>query len=220
MFFTTELMSMNTKIFAVLFGTLISYPLVSNAQQSLASHLDMDVYNAFNSDHYELFENSIDLGGNPMERLEKSRYGWVMCASTEKGKERYLEYLLRNKFDANFRQLEIASRISTPLLCAINFGNFDAVKSLVDFGADPTIKHCHPCTTNADTSAVWMAIISSKYEIANWLYANTDMSSSKTLELVKLLEKFPFPRSSPENQYRNKLIERLHANGYEVQETR
>lgn len=208
--------SMKRKAIAILLGLSIFYPVITNAQTEFSESLSRKTYDAFNSDQFESFARSIDLGGNPMERFEKTRNGWVMCASTEAGKGRYLQYLLKNKFDVNFRQYDIAARVSTPLLCAINFGNIDAVKSLVAHGADPTLRHCQPCSTNADTSAVWMAIISSKYEIADWLYVNANLSSSKTSEIVKLIEMFPFPRSSPEYQYRENLIEKLLANGYEI----
>lgn len=209
---------MNTKILTALIGMYTFSPVMSNAQTDLADPLDRKIYSAFNTDQFDLFASSVNLGGNPMRRFENSRYGWIMCASTEKGKERYLQYLIDKKFDTNFRQREIASKISTPLLCAINFGNIDAVKSLVANGADPTAMHCDPCTTNANTSAVWMAIISSKYEIAEWLYVNANLSVNQTFEIIGLIEKFPFPSSSPENHYRIKLIERLLENGYEVQE--
>lgn len=209
---------MNTKILTAVVGMYICFPVMGNTKTDIDDPLDRKIYSAFNSDHFELFANSVHLGGNPMRNFEKTRYGWVMCASTERGKERYLQYLLDKKFDTNFRQREIASRISTPLLCAINFGNIDAVKSLVANGADPAVRHCDPCTTNADTSAVWMAIISSKYEIAEWLYVNAKLSVSKTLEIIELIEKFPFPSSSPENHYRMRLIEKLQENGFEVQE--
>lgn len=207
---------MKIDILVLIIILTVFIPKVGFSRDIAASPKDIEVYNAFNTDNFDAFAKGLDLGGDPMEWFGNDRSGWVMCASTEEGRENYLRLLLEKEYDSNFRQLDVASRISTPLLCAISYGNIVAVKSLVTNGADPTLKHCHQCSTDVDTSSVWMAVISSKYEIADWLFLNADLSESKVKALVDLLEKYPFPTSSPENIYRLGLIKNIKAAGFDV----
>lgn len=186
------------------------------AREVSADVEDWFLYDSFNDNNYQDFKKGISDGGDPMEWFENSRKGWVMCSSTEKGKSAYLVYLLENKFDPNYRQKNVSARVSSPLLCAISFGNLEAVKILYNYGAEPSLKHCFICSTAVDTSAIWMSVISGKYDIADWLYINTKLSVDKTNAVIDLIEKFPFPSSSPQSVYRNNLIASIRANGFDL----
>ena len=151
-----------------------------------------------------------------MAWLDNSQFGWVMCAATEVGREDFLRLLIDRGHDVNYRQVDISTAISLPLTCAVRFGNLEALKLLVEAGADASVKPCASCPGRKPMSVMSEAVIVGKYELAVWLFDKAEYTNEQLENDVRMIERFPVNESSPQNEYRLKLAELLRQKGYEV----
>lgn len=181
-----------------------------------ATPIDHALRDSLLDNNYDLFIENLAAGGDPTEWFENSEQGWVMCAATDIGREEYLRLIIDAGFDINFRQSDVASHLSSALLCALSYKNLSAIKNLIKAGADPTIKVCLVCDTRIATSLLSMTALSSNYDIAIWLFENTEYRPEQIQAVVSFIETSPFPSEVPQNINRLKLAELLREQGYEV----
>ncbi|MGQ7848430.1 ankyrin repeat domain-containing protein [Granulosicoccus sp. 3-233] len=171
------------------------------------SLLDMD---------YESFKSHLSNGADPTAWLDDSQFGWVMCAATESGREEYLKLLIESGNDVNFRQTDISSAISLPLTCAVRFGNLNALKLLVDAGAQPERTPCDACVNRKPMSVMSEAILVRKYELADWLFNKGNYTDAQLRTDASILQRQKVNESSAQNIHRLTLAEKLRESGYEV----
>lgn len=162
------------------------------------------------------FNHYLEVGADPTEWLDDSQYGWVMCASTESGKEEFLESLISHGFDVNFRQSHIGSAISMPLTCAIRFRNLNAIKILIDHGADPSLSTCPTCRVKEYPTSLSLAVMVRKYELAVYLLNKARYHEEELKSIVRILERSAVDETSAWNKYRLELADMLREKGYEV----
>jgi len=181
-----------------------------------ATEIDFQLRSALEENDYEAFEHFLADGANPMAWLDDSQFGWVMCAATEVGREEFLRLLIDKGYDVNYRQVDISTAISLPLTCAVRFGNLEALKLLVEAGADAAVKPCASCLNRKPRSVMSAAVIVGKYDLAVWLFDKANYSNEQLETDIRMIERFPVNEYSRQNDYRLELAELLRQRGYEV----
>lgn len=181
-----------------------------------ASQNDIDLRDALFAENLDDFGQLLRSGADPTEWLENSHNGWIFCAATDKGREPFLREIIRNGYDVDFFRSDVSTDISRPLLCAIRFDNLNALRILIDAGANPAVKICEECTSRITRSIVSEAMLVRRYDLAKWLLDKGNYSEKQLNTMVLLLEDFPVDESSPINKDRLELVEALRRMGIEV----
>ncbi|NND73300.1 MAG: hypothetical protein HKN43_17125 [Rhodothermales bacterium] len=185
-------------------------------REIVADEVDFALRDALIESDYDSFNRMLSLGADPTEWLDNSQYGWVMCAATEVGRERFLKLLIEKGYDINFRQSDISTAISLPLTCAVRFRNLNALEMLINSGADPTVKPCDDCSSRSPMSVMSEAILVGKYELAVWLFDKATYSQEQLATDISMLETQKVDESAAGNFYRLMLADLFREKGYEV----
>ncbi len=183
---------------------------------SSASEYDVSLRERLLANDLGGFKRFLDQGAEPLEWLDDSQYGWVLCASTERGKEGFLEVLIGRGYDVNHRQSNIGSAISLPINCAIRFRNLEAIRLLMEAGADPSLSTCPTCRIKEYPTSLSLSVMVRKYEIAVYLLDKSQYPEEELESIVSMLESSPVNEASKWNDYRLELAELLRQRGYEV----
>jgi len=182
-----------------------------------ATIADIALRQAMRNSEFEEFIHQLSAGGDPSVWFDNTDKGWAFCASTEIGKEEYLKQIIAFGHDVSFRRDAIASNVSTPLFCALFSRNLEAVKILIEAGANPRARVCDTCERQIPTSALSLATINSSYDIAIWLIKNTEYREDQLQLVIRHLESSPFPIQSPQYLNRRQFVRELENKGYQVQ---
>ena len=193
-----------------------AYSKESNESDLLERRIDKDLRTALDEKDINKFEELLASGADPTKWFGDTQAGWVMCSATLSGKEQYLEKLLQFGFDPNFRQSNITSELSIPLGCAIRSDNLEAIKILVEAGADLSKNVCRECSMEYQTSLLSEAVLVNKFDLALWIYENGAFSKAQMETVKRLIEFLPFPKNSPEFENRENLIESMKLQGLPV----
>ncbi|ASJ74305.1 ankyrin repeat domain-containing protein [Granulosicoccus antarcticus] len=164
----------------------------------------------------EDFDRHLSLGASPVEWLDDSQEGWVLCAVTAEGREQFLRLLIDKEYDVNYHQIDISSSISLPLACALRFENTKALGILLDAGADPTIAPSIKFPDSAPRSVMSLAIMIGRYDLALLLFDKGNYTGDQLKSDISMLERFPVDESAPGNVYRLKLADKFRERGFQI----
>ena len=161
----------------------------------------------------------LDEGADPNAVLGPEREEKALCVATSKGNARVLDLMLAAGADADalYERRDILS--ANPLSCAISYENLDAVKTLVEAGADPMRDLCPSCPTDFATRVIFKASSPQTYDIAWYLINTTTLTEGEIRAVAHSISRYLIPKHDPTLDERALIVDWLRARGLGVEPT-
>ncbi|MEE9321328.1 MAG: hypothetical protein V3U76_12840 [Granulosicoccus sp.] len=121
---------------------------------------DAELLRAIHRDDLDAVIRELGKGGNPNKIYGQREYMWSMCLATDSDREQILELLLAHGGDPNLVNPNKKSLFSSPITCAVGFGNALATKTLLSSGANPARNTCANCPYHESPLAVAVSSMS------------------------------------------------------------
>lgn len=197
-------------------GSLSSHAREIPVVEVTATEIDYALRDALLAENFQGFSDQLALGGDPTAWFENSREGWVLCAATQSGREKYLQLLIDSDSDINYLQSNINTLLTLPLGCAVTFDNIRAMEMLIAAGANPALQTCLKCGDRFPMSILAEAVIVRKYDLAVWLVDKGDYSDEQVASVIYMIEKSPVDESATINEARLELVQRIRDLGFKI----
>jgi len=175
---------------------------------------DLALLQALKDDKLGKFKKLLKSGANP--NVVFGQKDWVMGLATEEGKMAYLKLAITHSGDANLNNPY--SSYNRPIFLAILNNNDEAIKYLIEKGADLDARHCSKCAEAVQYSPASMAATFNEYALVYYIIEKKGrLTPLETKQLIFKIENGLIDLKSEANQWRIKVVNYLRAKGHTVE---
>lgn len=195
----------------IILALCVSGPCLSREALSI----DLQLLKTLKNNEITAYKELLEVGANPNSIDGAGEDEWVMCLSAQHDDIRYLELALKFKGNPVLVNDGAVGWWSTPLNCAANEGNTEAVRLLMKAGASPNRPNCWNCEWNAESpyhSAILLANYSTLYEMLK-----LEPIEPQYVPPVKLIiEEYRLDPKGEKFKWRARVAQHLRDLGYEI----
>ena len=174
---------------------------------------DVALLRALKNNNLTKFEKLLKSGANP--NIVFSREDWVMGLATQTNKLAFLKLAIAHGGEVDLINPYDSS--NRPISHALLNGNDEAVKYLVEIGADLNLRDCPKCAEDLQYSPVISAAAFNEYALVYYMIEKKGGLTPLEIKQLSLkIENELIDINSDANQWRMKVVEYLRARGHEV----
>ncbi len=165
------------------------------------------------------FKSALANGYDVNGFVEGRSRDWLMCDVTRPDRIAFLKHAVSKGGDVDLIKPGISQAFSSPLMCAISFGNKEAFDYLLANGADPNIIVCPKCESKHRDLPITTALYRSQFQMAFELIEKTNITTNELETMRGRLEDsryLPDVGKVSQEPYRLKLAEYLESKGFEL----
>ena len=194
----------------LILGTAV---LAINYYSGIAKEQGTALLKALKKGELAKFKKLLESGANPNSVF--GRNDWVMGMTTEKGKIAYLKLAVEHGGDVNLNNPH--SSYNRPIFSALLNNNDEAVKYLIEKGADLETRHCPKCAIDLQYSPASMAAGFNEYALVSYMIKKKGgLNPLETKQIIFVIEHHLIVIKSEANQWRMKVAEYLRSQGHTV----
>jgi len=200
----------------LLMGILIlgGVVLAKNQYMEIDKERDQALLQALKDDELGEFKKLLKPGANPNAVF--GREDWVMGMATQKDKMAYLKLAIEHGGDANLDNP--FNSYNKPIFFALLNDNDEAVKYLIEKGADLDVRHCPKCAEDMRYSPISMAAGFNDYALVSYMIEKKrGLDSFESKQIIWVIENHLIDLKSEANIWRMKVVEYLRAKGHTVE---